>query len=100
MGEADFNQFMGLRNQLDIGTENFGREENVSPVLIPTKIRDTVEQLKLANEKFGVVDRGNRKTCVTLLQHNMEKPENSNAQVQLLARKKGDEKFQQVVYVI
>ena len=34
MGEADFNQFLRLRNQLVFAAENFGREENLSPVLI------------------------------------------------------------------
>ena len=37
MGEADFNQFMRLRNQLDNAAEKFAREENLTPVLIPTK---------------------------------------------------------------
>ena len=37
MGEADFNQFLRLRNQLVNATENFAREENLMPVLIPTK---------------------------------------------------------------
>ena len=36
MGEAVFNQFMRLRNQLVIAAENFDREENLTPVLIPT----------------------------------------------------------------
>ena len=30
MGEADFNQFMRLRNQLVLALERFAREENVS----------------------------------------------------------------------
>ena len=36
MGEADFKQFMQLKNQLVIAAENFGREEQLSRVLIPT----------------------------------------------------------------
>ena len=43
MAEADFNQFMRLRNQLVNATENFAREENLTPVLIPTKSRDMYE---------------------------------------------------------
>ena len=35
MGEADFNQFMQLRNQLVNVAENFAREENSTPVLLP-----------------------------------------------------------------
>ena len=98
MGEADFNQFMKLRNQLVNAAENFAREENLTPVLIPTMSRDMDEQLKLAHKVVDVVDRTNRKICVTLLRYNVNKPESSCAQVQLLARKE-DEKFQQFVYV-
>ena len=99
MGEADFNQFMRLRNQLVNAAENFAREENLTPVLIPTMSRDMDEQLKLAHKVVDVVDRTNRKICVTLLRYNVDKPESSSAQVRLFARKKEDEKFQQVVYV-
>ena len=99
MGETDFNQFMRLRNQLVNAAENFAREENLTPVLIPRMSRDMDEQLKLAHKVFDVVDRTNKKICVTLLRYNVDKPESSYAQVRLFARKKEDEKFQQVVYV-
>ena len=36
MREADFKQLMRLRNQLFISAENFAREENLSPVVMPT----------------------------------------------------------------
>ena len=55
MGEADFNQFVRLRNQLVTAAENFGREENLSPVLIPTMSKVMDEQLKLAHNVFDVV---------------------------------------------
>ena len=99
MGEADFNQSMRLRNQLVNAAENFAREENLTPVLIPTMSRDMDEQLKLAHKVVDVVDRTNRKICVTLLRYNLNIPESSYAQVRLFARKKEDEKFQQAVYV-
>ena len=99
MGEADINQFMRLRNQLVNAAKNFAREENLTPVLIPTMSRDMDEQLKLAHKVVDVVDRANRKICVTLLRYNVEKLENPYAQVRLSARKKEDEKFQQVGYV-
>ena len=67
MGEADFNQFMRLRKQLTKAAENFAGEENLTPVLIPTKTSDMDEQLKLAHKVVDVVDRANRKICVTLL---------------------------------
>ena len=99
MGEADFNQFLRLRNQLVNAAEIFAREENLTPVLIPTMSRDMDEQLKLAHKLVDVVDRTNRKICVTLLRYNVDKLDSSYAQVRLFARKKEDEKFQQVVYV-
>ena len=99
MGEADFNQFMRLRNQLVNAAENFAREEILIPVLILTMSKDMDEQLKLAHKVVDVVDRAKRKICVTLLQYNEDKPESSYAQVRLFARKKEDEEFQQVVYV-
>ena len=99
MGEADFNQFMRFRNQLVNTAENFAREENLTPVLIPTLSRDMDEHLRLAHKVVDVVDRTNRKICVTLLRYNVDKPESSYAQVRLFAKKKEAEKFQQVFYV-
>ena len=61
MGEADFNQFMRFRNHLVNAAENFAREENLTPVLIPTMSREMDEQLKLANKVVDVVDRTNRR---------------------------------------
>ena len=90
---------MRLRNQLVNAAENFDREKSLAPVLIPTMSRDIDEQFKLAHKLVDVVDRANRKICVTPLRYNVDKPENSYAQVPLFARKKEDQKFQQVVYV-
>ena len=39
------------------------------------------EQLKLSHKVVDVVDRPNRKICVTLLQYNVDKPGSSYAQV-------------------
>ena len=100
MGEANFNQFMRLRNQLANAAENLAPEENLTPVVIPTMSKDMDEQPKLAHKVVDVVDRANRKICVTLLRYNVDKPESSCAQVRLFGRKKEDEKLQQVVYVI
>ena len=99
MGEADFNQFMKLKNHLVNAGENFAREENLTPVLIPTMSKDMDEQLKLAHKVVDVVDWANRKVCGILLRYNVDKPESSFAQVRLFARKKEDEKFNRVVYV-
>ena len=65
MGEADFNQFRRLTNQLVIAAENFGREENLTPVLIPTLSKDMDEQLNQAHKLVDFVDRANRKIRVT-----------------------------------
>ena len=46
-----------------------------------------------------IVVRANRKICVTLPRYNVDKTESFYAQVRFFARKKEDEKFQQVVYV-
>ena len=100
MGEAGFNQFMRLRNQLVNAAENFAKEEKWTSVLIPKVSEDMDEQLKLAHKVVDVVDRANRNFCVTLLRYNVDEPESSYAQLRLLARKKEDEKFQQVAYVI
>ena len=99
MGEADFNQSMGLRNQLVNAAENFAREEILTPVLIPTMSKDVNERFKLAHKKVDVVGRANRKICVTLLRYKLDKLESSYAQIGLFARKKEAEKFQQLVYV-
>ena len=101
MGEADFNQFIRLRNQLVNAAENLAREENLTPVLMRTMSKGMDEQLKLPHKvvEFDVVDRADRKICVTLLRYNVDKPESPYAQMRLFARKKEYEKFQQVVYV-
>ena len=60
--------------------------------------KDKDEQHKLAHKVVHVADRLYRKICVTLLLYNVDQPESSCAQVRLFARKKDDEKFQQIVY--
>ena len=81
MGEADFNQFMPLRNQLVIAAENFAREENLTTVVIHTMYRVMDEQMKLAHKVVDVVDRRKRKICVTLLRYKVDMPESSYVQV-------------------
>ena len=98
-GEADFNQFIRQRNQLVVAADNFLREENLSPVLQTTLSKDMEEQLKLVRKVNDVVDRPNRKICVTLLRYKADNPETSHAQVRLFGRKEEEEKFQQIVYV-
>ena len=99
MGEADFNQFIRQRSQLVVAADNFLREQNLSPVLQTTLSKDMEEQLKLVHEVIDVVDRSNRKICVTLLRYKVDNPQTSYAQVRLFGRKKEEEKFQQIVYV-
>ena len=61
--------------------------------------KDLDEQLKPAHSVVNVVDCPNRQTCVTILRCNVDKLESSYAPVRLFARKKEEQKFQQIVYV-
>ena len=97
MGEADFNQFIRQRDQLVVAADNFHREENLSPVLQSTVSKDMEEQLKLVHKAIDVVDRPNRKVCVTLLGYKADNPDTSYAQVRLFGRKTEKEKFQQIL---
>ena len=99
MGEADFNQFFRQRNQLVVAADNFLKEQNLPPVLQSTLSKDMEEQLKLVHRVIDVVDRPNRKICVTLLRYKVDNPDTSYAQVPPFGRKNADEKFQQIVYV-
>ena len=99
MGEVDFNQFIRQRNQLVVAADNFLREQNLSLDLQSTLSKDMEEQLKLVQKVIDVVDRPNRRICVTLLRYKVDNPETSYAQVRLFGRKKEEEKFQQIVYV-
>ena len=67
MGAVCLNQFLWLSNQLVIAAENFGREENLSPVVISTMSKDIDEHFKLSQKVVYVVDRWNRKINVTVL---------------------------------
>ena len=57
MREADFNQFMRLRNQLVLAAKNFAREEKLTPMLKRTMSKDIDQQIKLAHKVVDVVDR-------------------------------------------
>ena len=57
------------------------------------------EQFELAHKVVDVVDRANRKICVTQLRYNVDKPESSFAQVRLSKRMMKDEKFHRIVFV-
>ena len=49
------------------------------------------KQLNLTHKFVEVVDRPLKKTSVTILRHNVEKPETSNVQVRLFGRRKKEE---------
>ena len=99
MSEADFNQFFRQRNQLVVAADNFLRGENLSPDLQSTLSEDIEEQLNPLHKVIDVVDRPNRRICVTMLRYKAHNPETSYAQVRLFGRKKEEEKFLQIVYV-
>ena len=90
MGEADFIQFIRLRNQLVVAVRDFIKEGNLPPVQVKLLAKDMEEQLKLTH-KVEVVDRPHRKIGVAMLRYNVEKPETSYVQVRLFGRRK-DEK--------
>ena len=90
---------MQLKNRLVLAAKDLARKENLSLVLIPAMSKQLDEQLKLSHKAFDVVDRSNRKICVSLLWYNVDKPETSYAQVQLSAKNKQEEIFQEFVYV-
>ena len=99
MGEADFHQFMGLRNQSVNAAENFGREKSLSPVLIPTMSRDRDEQLKLIHNNVDIVARHYSKIRVNLPLYHVNMPLSSYSQVRFFAKKKEDKNFHKVVYL-
>ena len=99
MGEADFNKFIRQRNRLAVAADYFLREQILSPVLQSTLSKDMEEQLKLVHKVIDVVDRPNKRICVTLLRYKVDNPGTSYAQVRLLGQKNEEEKFQQILYV-
>ena len=56
MGEADFGQFIRLRNQLVVAVRDFRKEENLPPVQVKLLAKDIEEQLKLTHKVLEVVD--------------------------------------------
>ena len=56
------------------------------------------EQLKVAHQVVFVVDRANRKICVTLLRYLVDKTEGCCSQFRTILGKKEDEEFQHTVY--
>ena len=99
-GRGRLQPVFAVEESLVIAEENFAREENLSPVLIPTLSKDMGEQLWLVNRIVDGNERTIRKISVILLRDSVDKPESSYAQVQLLARKTEDEKIQQSVQLI
>ena len=99
MGESDFNQFIRQKNQLVVAADNFLREQSLLPVLQSTLSKDMEEQQKLVQKVIDVVDRPNRRICVTVVRYKVGNPDTFYAQVCLFGRKAEEEKFQQIVYV-
>ena len=99
MGEADFNQFVRQRKQLDVAVNNFLRERCFSLVLQYTLSKDMKELLKLVHKVIDVVDCPNRSICVTLSRYKADNPETSYTQVRLFGRKKEEGKLQKKTYV-
>ena len=99
MGDADFIQFIRLRNQLVVAVKDFSEEENLPPLHLRLLAKDMEEQLKLTHKVVEFVDRAHRKICVTMPRYNVEKPETSYVQMRLFGRRKDEENFNEIVYV-
>ena len=97
--EADFEQFIRLRNQLVVAVADFSKEENQPAVQVKLLAKDMEEQLKFTHRSVEVFDRPHREICVTMLRYNEEKPKTSYVQVRLYGRRKDAANFNQNVYV-
>ena len=60
IGEADFHQYIRLRNQLVVAVRDFSKEENLSPLQVKLLAKDIEEQLRLTNKIVEVVHRPRR----------------------------------------
>ena len=98
MWEADFSQFMRLSNQLVNAPEKFAKEENLTSVLIATLSKNMDEQLKMVH-KIWLCGTSKQIDLCDSAAVQCDKPESSSWEVPFYARKKKDEKFEQVVYV-
>ena len=76
--ETVFDRISRLRSQLGVCGEKQRIEENFSSKQILTMSKDNDKKLKLAHKVLDVMDRPNRKTCVTLLRYNVDNPESSH----------------------
>ena len=94
MGEADFNQFIRLRNQLVVAVRDFSKEENLPPVQVKLLAKDMEEQLKLTHKIVEVVDQSHRKICVTMLRNNEEKTRDFICSSRIVWKKKARRKIQ------
>ena len=99
MGEADVNQFIRQRKHIVVAADNSLREHDSLPVLQSTLSKNMEEQLKLVHKVIDVVDRPNKRICVTLQRYKSDNPETSYAKVRLFGRKKEEENIQETVYV-
>ena len=99
MGEADFNPFIRLRNQLVVAIRDFSKEDSLPTVQVKLLAKDIEEQLKRTHKVVEIVRRPHRKICVTMLRYNVEKPETSYIEVRLFGSRKDEEKINQTVYV-
>ena len=93
MGEADFIQFIKLKNQLVVAVRDISKEESLPPVQVKLLAKDMEEQIKLTHKVVEVVDRPHIKICVTMLRYNVEKLETSCSSA-IVWKKKRRRKFQ------
>ena len=99
MGEAYFNQFMRSRNPLVIAVEMFVREENMSPVLIPYNKQRHGWTTQIVSQGSWRTGSSKQKSLSDSAAVQSGRAREFYAHVGILARKKEDAKFQQIVNV-
>ena len=65
------------------------QREFFSTLWIPKASKDMHEHFKMNHRLFDVVDRPNKKLCMTKLQYSVDMPENSYAQVWYYSKNMG-----------
>ena len=76
--------------------ENIVGDQCLSPIEITIMSKDTEDHFKFVHKVVDFLDYLNRRICVTPLRYNVDKLENSSSQIQLIARKKEEERLHQV----
>ena len=99
MGEADFNQFMRLTNQLVIAAENVVREGKLVSSGDTNNVQRHGRTTQNCSHGSWCSWPSKQKDLEYSVAYNLDMPESSYAQVGFFEWKTKDENFQQIVYV-